>query len=341
MRHERGELEQMQSLSLDAKVSMTKRRIRDWYEGWEGQVYLSFSGGKDSTVLKHIIEDMYLDIPSVFYDTGLEYPEIRTFVKKQQNVTVVRPKMSFRDVIIKYGYPIIGKEVAHKIHEARISIEHGNTNARSFKSFDGSMVGSMFDYSKYKYLLTAPFKVSHLCCDKTKKQPAHEYEKETERHPIIASMAVESRARLQNWLQYGCNAFDMKRPRSTPMAFWTEQDVLHYIVANHLLICSVYGEIKHVQKNQLNGQIDLIDSIGYEEGDKLQCTGCQRTGCVFCGFGAHLDKEPTRFQRLKQTHPKHWEYCIGGGEWKDGLWQPSDKGLGMGYVLDYIGVKYE
>ena len=57
-------------------------------------------------------------------------------------------------------------------------------------------------------------------------------------------------------------------------------------------------------------------------------------------FGCHLDKEPNRFQRMKVTHPRQYEYCIGGGEMVDGMWQPNKQGLGLGFVLDYIGVKY-
>ena len=339
MRHERYELAQMQSLPLAAKVSMTKRRIRDWYDGWDGQVYLSFSGGKDSTVLKHIIDDMNLDIPSVFVDTGLEYPEIRAFAKNQSNVTVLRPQMNFREVILKYGYPIISKEVAKAVEYARKGKE-GMTHYDKLFGI-GSYKGSMFNAEKWKFLYNAPFKISSSCCGAMKKTPANKFGKETGRMPMTAMMADEGLRRQTSWQMYGCNGFDMKHPRSMPMAFWTEQDVLMYIVQNHLPICSVYGEIKHVQKNQIPGQMDLIDNIGYEDGDKLRCTGCQRTGCVFCGFGAHLDKEPTRFQLLKQTHPKHWEYCIKGGEFVNGIWQPSKDGLGMGFVLDYIGAKYE
>lgn len=59
---------------------------------------------------------------------------------------------------------------------------------------------------------------------------------------------------------------------------------------------------------------------------KLYTTGCDRTGCMFCMFGVHLEKEPNRFQRMKITHPKQYDYCINK--------------LGCGAVLDYIGVKY-
>lgn len=61
---------------------MTKERVRQWYEHWNGMVYVSFSGGKDSTVLKHIVDSMYYDVPALFVDTGLEYPEIRKFVNQ-------------------------------------------------------------------------------------------------------------------------------------------------------------------------------------------------------------------------------------------------------------------
>ena len=340
MRHERYELAQMQSLPLAAKVSMTKRRIRDWYDGWDGQVYLSFSGGKDSTVLKHIIDDMNLDIPCVYFDTGLDFPEARAFVKKS-NAIMIKPKWNFKDVLIRYGYPAISKEVSNKLEEARISYERGKTGTRTQRFFNGERKGEKYDYSRFAYLLDAPFRVSALCCDRMKKAPSKAYEKETGRKRIVALLAEESRPREMDWIERGCNAFDGKSPRSIPLAFWTEQDILQYIVQNNVEICSVYGDIRHTQNGQLPGQINLLDSIGFAEGDKLYCTGTPRTGCVFCAYGAHHDKEPTRFQRLKQTHPKHWEYCIKGGEFVNGMWQPSKDGLGMGFVLDYIGVKYE
>lgn len=82
--HNLDGLKQMQSLPLDIKVQMTKLRIKAWYDHWDGDVYVSFSGGKDSTVLKHIVDSMYDDIPSVFINTGLEYPEVRQFALKQK-----------------------------------------------------------------------------------------------------------------------------------------------------------------------------------------------------------------------------------------------------------------
>jgi 3'-phosphoadenosine 5'-phosphosulfate sulfotransferase (PAPS reductase)/FAD synthetase len=203
MRHTIADLKQMQSLPLDAKVQMTKARVRAWYEHFDGQVYVSFSGGKDSTVLKHVVDSMY-------------------------------------DV---------------------------------------------------------------------KKNPLKKYQRETGRAPIVGTMADESRMRYKNWLLHGCNAFAARAPVSSPLSFWTEQDVLRYIVENGLEIASVYGEIRA------------------DGGGRLYLTGEERTGCMFCMFGAHLEKAPNRFQRMKKTHPRQWDYCM------------TD--LGLKQVLDYLGVESE
>jgi 3'-phosphoadenosine 5'-phosphosulfate sulfotransferase (PAPS reductase)/FAD synthetase len=175
-----------------------------------------------------------------------------------------------------------------------------------------------------------------------KKKPAKRYEKETGRKPIIATLANESRARKTRWKQEGCNAFNAKRPVSTPLAFWTEQDILHYIKEYNVPYCSVYGDIQIKNDDeQLDGQIAIQDYLGnYRSGDILVTTGCDRTGCIFCMFGCHLEQSPNRFERLKETHPRQYDYCINGGEEANGNWQPNKKGLGLGKVLDYIGVKY-
>lgn len=88
--------------------------------------------------------------------------------------------------------------------------------------------------------------------------------------------------------------------------------------------------------------MNWIDLLGnYEPQDRLKTTGCNRTGCMFCMFGCHLEHEPNRFQRLKLTHPRQYDFCINGGEMDGGKWQPNKDGLGLGFVLDYIGVDYK
>lgn len=323
------ELRVMQALPLEVKVAKTKLRVREWVNefGVEG-VYVSFSGGKDSTVLLHIVRQMYPGVEAVFVNTGLEYPEIQRFVKTFDNVTILRPKMRFDEVIKKYGYPIISKEVSLKVYYARRGSDW------AVKSVDGTNgKDSRYNIEKYKPLLETDFIISNKCCTVMKKQPAHDFNKRTGKVALTAQMADESALRTAQWLHHGCNGFDLDIPISNPMSFWTEQDVLQYIKQNNIPIASVYGDVVYAENEE---QTRLFD-----ECEKLKTTGCQRTGCVFCGFGCHLEKSPTRFERLKETHPRQYEYCIGGGEFnEEGIWQPDKEGLGMGYVFDQLNAIY-
>lgn len=353
-KHLPHDLAQMQSVPLEGKIIMTQLRIRSWYDHWDGQVYVSFSGGKDSTVLKHIVDSMYPDVPSMFVDSGLEYPEIKRFVLDiksgkydcfNSDIEIVRPEMRFDEVLKTYGYPIISKQVANDVRLAK-------PNTTRLEKLNGTYIDpdtgklSQYNIPQWKFLLDAPFRISEQCCDVMKKKPSAIYERQTGRKPMLALMACESIKRRRAWEKTGCNAFEKGRPQSQPMAFWTEQDILHYIKKYNVPYCSVYGDIVIDQKvdgeNVLEGQINMIDYLGcYEDGDKLTTTGCSRTGCIFCMFGCHLQQEPNRFQMLKETHPRQYEYCTGGGEMVDGKWQPNKEGLGLGKVLDYIGVKYD
>ena len=183
-----------------------------------------------------------------------------------------------------------------------------------------------YDKSRWRFLLDAPFDVSHLCCKVMKKTPANSYAKNTGRQPITAQMASESLLRQSQWLRHGCNVFDSKRPISNPMSFWTDQDVLLYIKQNNIPICSVYGDI--VEVGEISGQMSISD---YAMGDyvpTLETTGAKRTGCMFCGFGCHLEKAGAgRFELMKKTHPRQYEWIM----------KPWDEG-GLDYkrVIDWL-----
>ena len=192
--------------------------------------------------------------------------------------------------------------------------------------------------------------ISHMCCGVMKKAPIKAYQKKSHLYPYIGTLTEESKLREQAWVKHGCNAFDAANKTSQPMSFWTEQDVLHYIWDEGLEIASVYGDIVAVDDNGLEYEPPFFAS-----SCNLKCTGCQRTGCIFCGFGLHLEKGETRFQKLAKTHPKQYEYCMNGGQWVDNphydpvapeydgewknwnpkkIWVPSKEGLGMRKVFE-------
>lgn len=285
---------QKQSLPLEQKIILTKQRIKEYHDHFDGNIYVAFSGGKDSTVVLDIVRSIYPDTIAVFCDTGLEYPEIKEFVKTIDNVTIIKPKMSFKDVINRYGYPLISKTQATAIYK----LTHQNlTEKYRNKLLYGDEKGTAGKLSnKWHYLLNAPFSISDKCCDALKKRPFLKFEKETGLYPITGEMASDSQNRMQNYFRYGCNLLDTKHPRSKPLSTWLEKDIWEYIKRNNIPYSKIYD------------------------------MGVENTGCIFCMFGVHLDKEPNRFQCLKKTHPKLYNYCIND--------------LELGKVLDHINVKY-
>lgn len=455
--HDAQRLMELQALPLERKIQITQARILEWNKHYNGKIVVSFSGGKDSTVLLDLVRRVAPDTRAVFSNTGLEYAEIQRFVKSFDNVDIVTPKMRFDQVISTYGYPLISKEVAEAIYYARrIRSQNGNverereresrtggrkrvelhgergsaawnekflrpvencnetsgletsgnrgadltaypdeqrekpedssqrTDARSRGSgrtihrrgnfgkelrkeylregntgvVNEEAVYSMFNKEKYLPLARdVPVLISHLCCMEMKKKPMHAYQRKNKLMPILGTMAEESRVRKQGWIRHGCNAFESKNPTSQPLSFWKGQNVLEYIVRYGVEICSVYGEIVSVDED---GNVYPANEL-IVPACKLQCIGCQRTGCVFCGFGFHNDKGLTRFQQLALIEPRKYEYAIGGGQWVDNpyydptapkmdgewqnwnpkkIWVPSKKGLGMGKVFDMVNEIY-
>lgn len=270
------ELKIRQSWSLHQKIDHAAGTIEHFLSKTDGNAYISFSGGKDSTVLLDIARRFVRrGLPAVFSNTGNEFPEIIQFVKTFDNITIIRPKMRVREVIEKYGFPLISKEQSQYIRQAR------NTNSEVLRDIrlngkkNRNGKGTQGKISEqWKFLINAPFEVSEICCSKLKKEPFDVFHKETSLNPIIGTMADESRLRLQKYLKTGCNDFLSNKVASYPMSIFTEKDVWEYRKEFKIPFCKVYDK------------------------------GCRRTGCMFCGFGCQLEKGCfNRFDILYSLHP--------------------------------------
>ena len=340
---DKQKMQQRMALPFEDKLQLTKLRIKDWYKHWDGEVYVAFSGGRDSTVLLHIVRTLFLDVPAVFSDTGLEMPEIREFVKSIENVVRVRPKKPFNRVIDEDGFALISKQTAKKIRVLKEGDTGRNSNMHRLYNTgytsDGTYSQRWKIPEKWRGLVDADVKISEACCDHLKKEPLDTYAKESGRVPFTGMMISEGGAR-EKLTQ--CNAYDSAKPKSSPMLFWNSDDVDEYIKRYSVDICDVYydrlvdtknGELFSTAKDAEFASLveslvekQRFDNIIIFDNGLALVPAEKRTGCMFCMFGVHMEKGANRFQRMYYTHPRHWDTCINK--------------LGLSKPLDLIDVKY-
>lgn len=171
--------------------------IRDTIHKYgEEKFYLSFSGGKDSTVV-HYLLDMALpenQIPRVFSNTGIEYNAILKFVrdlgKEDDRFITIYPKQNIKQMLERVGYPFKSKE-----HSTKLGLwQRGSRSQYVLKYKNDSSANSKYacpDILKYQFEEGVPFKVSEFCCHELKKKPFKRYSKESGRSITITGMMRE------------------------------------------------------------------------------------------------------------------------------------------------------
>ncbi len=271
--------------SLASKIAQTRMLIQQAINEFGiDKVYISYSGGKDSTVLSHIAKSINPNITHIFANTTNEYPETIKHIlwEKEHNGTnliIVTPVDSngrtwtFKDVVNYYGYPVFSKRVSNAIR----TYQHAKTERTRLNSLE-YMYRNFKKYIKYKDL-----PISDKCCEKLKKDPIRRKAKELGMEcAILGILASESYQREKDWLEYGCNVFHVRRDnQSRPLSFWTDADIIEYIEKYNVKIPELYKK------------------------------GYTRNGCMFCGFGVHLEEiGQNRFQKLKNTHPVQYHYLV-------------------------------
>jgi 3'-phosphoadenosine 5'-phosphosulfate sulfotransferase (PAPS reductase)/FAD synthetase len=257
------------SNKLLEKIELTKSILLDFTS--KNDSYLSFSGGKDSTVLYYILKSLDIEIPIVFCNTTNEDKDVLKYVKKFPKILTIYPKINFTNILKRYGFPLVSKDVAQKLREIK------NTKSEKLKNkrLHGDYKGNGKLPVKWRYLIDKEFEVTERCCYHLKKAPFTKYEKETSRKPIVALMSSESSLRYQLSLRD-----DLNIKKCYPLMHWTDKDIWEYAKFNKIRFAECYYANK-------------------EKG----LTAETRTGCIGCAFGVHLE-ENNRFDNQMIKNPK-------------------------------------
>ncbi|MFN0254488.1 phosphoadenosine phosphosulfate reductase domain-containing protein [Pedobacter ureilyticus] len=327
---------------LQLKIKWAVNRIAEFVIELDGEVYNTFSGGKDSRTVKDIIDKIWdgtfadflpkhiyvklMKYPKpndVFCNTGLEFPEIVKYVKCFDGVTILKPIMGFTRVIREVGVAIGSKKIAMMVKRLRNYIANpSETNAATKNLYlngikkDGTISkGSMLP-KLWQKLINAPFPVSDECCNIFKKEPFKRYQSSTGKRPIIGTTVGESSQRTVSYYITGCNSFEEGKEKCRPISIFTEQDIWNYAFYYGLRHCEVYYD-RTVMVEQLDGT--TIERFLVAE---------KSTGCLFCLFGLHLEnkEENNRIQRLALSHPKRWDIVVNK--------------CGLGAIMRFCGLKY-
>ena len=321
------EFMQKQSLPYEAKVVHAELRAREFYDKaieLGKNVHISV-GGLDSITLLLFLKSIGIDAHPVSV-SSLEDKSIRA-VHKILGVESITPYRNMSEVVREFGYPVISKEKAGKIQLLQNPTDKNKTVRNAIMTGDCGEQGGFRKGTRMKLpkkwlelfagpenenhgtnYKTAPFAVSNKCCHYMKEKPCEDWAKKHTSVPYLGLMASEGGQREKALQQHGCNYWGKTTTRSAPFAIFSRQDLLRLAVELKVPVPAIYGEI-------------------VEENGILRTTGAQRTGCVMCGFGIHIEKRPHRFDRTRESNYKEWHY-----------WMYD---MGWGGVLDYIGVKWE
>ncbi|HEY0068835.1 MAG TPA: phosphoadenosine phosphosulfate reductase family protein [Chloroflexia bacterium] len=289
-----------QSLSLDSKIRYAQRMIEQVLARHKAPV-VCWSGGKDSTVLLHLVKQYVPDIPVVFNDTGVEFPETRVFVQSLTqawniNLHVARPKHGegFWEVSERYGWPILGKEQSANIERGRrkVATELGGSNnshetrSNGFISLDQLQDIEGLDKlsDMERVLVSYDVDVSTRCCNFLKERPTKELELSLGVDcKILGIMASESRRRALLWIDHTDYFYNKRYYTSTqgiwkasPISIWLESDIWAYHERYNIPHCEIYDK------------------------------GHDRNGCWTCAMGVKFGQ----LERLRKSHPQLFDYLI-------------------------------
>ena len=271
----------------------------------EENFYLSFSGGKDSTVVHHLL-DMAIPgnrIPRVFSNTGIEYNAIVEFVRERERednrFVMIQPRKNIKATLEEVGYPFKSKEHSQRVYEYQVKHQIRPYLQRYIDGFQKNGEKKFFQCPQMlRYQFTEDFKlkVSHLCCREMKKKPLNKWMEENGKTINITGMMKEEGGQRTN-----IDCIHTKHGKVTkfhPLAKVTKEWEEWFIQTYNIKLCKLY-----------------YPPFNFE-----------RTGCKGCPFSLTLQKDLSQMDACGMNNErKQCEY----------LWKPVyDEYRRIGYRLD-------
>jgi 3'-phosphoadenosine 5'-phosphosulfate sulfotransferase (PAPS reductase)/FAD synthetase len=294
-------LHRLQAGSLEEKIAYAHKKIDRALEKHENPA-LCWSGGKDSTVLLHLARQHKKDIPVIYNDTGVEFPENNEYVKEiadrwNINLYIAKPIKgeTFWEITKKHGWPILGKEQSEVIEKGikRLalyidSLPKGKQKKIKKSALDPELLSEIEGFEKLSdfelTMVSSGVEVSSKCCKYLKEKPTIELEKKLGIDcKLLGIMAGESRRRSLGWIDYGDYYYRKEYFNSAegiwkvmPLSIWTDEDIWAYHKKHRIPMSKLY-------------------SMGHD-----------RNGCWTCGMGVRYGQ----LGRLRASHPKLFTYLM-------------------------------
>lgn len=306
----------LNKLSISEKVKITNQIIIDWYENNQGRVFVAFSGGFKSTLLLHFVRKIYQGVPAVFIDNELDYPEIKKFVSYNKNVTTIKPVRKYQEMLDKFGYQVVSKEVSENVQSYRNT---GSDKAlRMLKGILRNGEKNAFATKDWSFLVDAPFKISKQCCYEMKQKPLYKYASENKLAMMKGNISSRAVNISNNSELVGfCNRYkpQYSKTKSYPLYFWHKSEILEYLYKNEISYAKHFGEIKLSTRHVcFKGKPTYTTSKSYNRG------------CLLCLCNLDKYDREKKFIEMKENYPDYYARAFMYHYY--------------GRVCDFLGYKY-